>query len=159
LMSCNIRIAASKSVCVCEVTDVLESCRSVSLAAEPCLLPKKYDSEFVLEFVLEPARELTFEFDLEIIERGRPRVRGAIWPTTSSSCFKYSPEPDSVSRGESGVSLTWCRLFALQSAYLEEAEAGESVANRGEFVFVWGFANRLWRLTVLWLLPMASKVE
>jgi hypothetical protein len=30
---------------------------------------------------------LAFEFDLDIMDRGRPRVRGGIWPTTSSSCF------------------------------------------------------------------------
>jgi hypothetical protein len=66
------------SACVCEPTDVLDSCRSVSLAAEPCLLLKNKDSELVLEFVLESARELVFELDLEIIDRGRPRVRGAI---------------------------------------------------------------------------------
>jgi hypothetical protein len=153
LTSCKSRIAASKSSCVLGAP--VDSARSFSLAVEPCLLPPKHDNELDLELVLE----LAFELDLEIIDNGRPRVRGASSPIASSSLCDHAIDPVSVSRGDKSASLMWYRPFALKSAYLEFTDDGESVSNAGagEFVFVLGFANRWWWLGVLWLLPMVVR--
>jgi hypothetical protein len=140
LTSCNKRMAASRSTC--PFNEVFEPCRSVSLVVEPCLLPKQ-DNELDLELVLELVRELARELDLEMTDSGRPRGRGANSLTKSSS---LPDQPVSVSRGERGVSWTWYRPFALKSVYLDLTEAGDSTAGAGpgEFVFVFGFDNRLW---------------
>jgi hypothetical protein len=105
----------------------LELFKSASLVDELCLLPKQ-DKELDLELVRE--------FDLEITDSGRPRGREASSATSSSSLFVHTIEPASVSKSERGLSLTWCRPFALQSIYLEVTEAGESVASvaTGELV-------------------------
>lgn len=92
-------MAASRSTAFAE-REVFEPCRSVSLLLEPCLLPKQ-DNEFDLELVLEFVRE----FDLDIMDMGRPRARGASSPTASSFLLCCTTEPVSVSRGDWGVSL------------------------------------------------------
>jgi hypothetical protein len=156
LTSCSNRMAASKSSCVLGAP--LGSERSFSLAVEPCL-PPKHDSEFDLELVRELARELAFELDRDNIDKGRPRERGASSPIASSSLLEDGAEPSSVSMGDKSASLILYRPFALRSAYLELTDTGESVSSvgAGEFVFVFGFANRLWWWGVLWLLPMMSR--
>lgn len=133
LTSCSNRIAASKSTGVFDTKDSLEPWISVSFAVEPCLL-RKHDNEL--------DRELTLEFDLDMIDKGRPRPRGASSPT-ASSLSSDRIVPCSVSTGEGGTSFVCCRVFTLGSAYLKDS--GESARRTaGEFVLVFGLDRRLW---------------
>jgi hypothetical protein len=135
LTSCNRRMAASRSTWVFA---------SLSFVVDPCLLPK-HDIEFDLELVLE--------FDLEMIEEGRP-WRGASSPTAFPSLVDHA-DPCSVSTGERRPSLIRCRPFALRSAYLDSEDSTKSAG--GEFVFVFGLDSRLWWFFgVLWVLPIVS---
>ena len=119
-----------------ETKEDFESAKPPSLVIEPCLLPK-HDIELDLEFVRE--------FDLEIIDKARPRVV-VTGSSITSSLVDQAVEPKSDSIGDSKVSLICCRPFVLKSANREVTATGDSALTTGlgEFEFVFGFESRLW---------------